>query len=309
MNKLWTEKYRPTTIDGYVFKDDKQREQVKSWLQSGSLPNLLFTGAAGTGKTTMAKMLLHSLDVDWGDVLVINASMNNGVDYIRDTISGFVSTMPFGEFKYVLLDEADYISPNGQAALRNLMESYSNTARFILTGNYPNKIIPALHSRCQGFHIEKLDVTEFTARMATILIEEEVSFDIETLDMYVAASYPDMRKCINLCQQHAQTGTLHQPDAGSSSSNSDYQLEAIALFRSKKYKDARELIASQIQTEEYEDFYRFMYRNLDLWADDESKEMQAILAIRNGLVKHVSCADSELNLSATLVELEIIARS
>jgi len=308
MRTLWVEAYRPNVVSEYVFKDESQKEQVISWIKTGALPQLLFSGSAGTGKTTLAKLLLKELNVDWGDVLVINASMNNGVDYIRETINGFVSTMPFGEFKYVLLDEADFISPAGQASLRNLMEAYSNTARFILTANYPQKIIPAIHSRCQGFHIETLDRTEFTARVATILITESVDFDIDTLDLYVAATYPDMRKCINLCQQNSQTGKLTPPESGSGKT-SDYQLEAIALFRNKQYKDARTLIASQIQTEEYEEFYRFMYRNLDLWCDTETKEMSAILAIRNGLVKHVSCADSELNLSATLVELEIIARS
>jgi replication factor C small subunit len=138
----------------------------------------------------------------------INASRENNIDTIRAKITGFVQTMPFGDFKIVLLDEADYITPNGQAALRGVMETYSSTARFILTCNYPNRVIPALHSRCQGFHIEKVDVTEFTARMATILVTESVEFDLDTLDSYVKATYPDLRKCINLCQMNTVEGRL-----------------------------------------------------------------------------------------------------
>ena len=185
MKELWTEKYRPNTLDGYVFKDSAQREQIESWVREGSIAHLLFSGAPGVGKTTLAKILINLLDIDSYDVLEINASRENSVDTIRDKITGFVQTMPFGRFKVVLLDEADYISPNGQAALRGVMEMYHATARFILTCNYPNRVIPALHSRCQGFHIDRIDTTEFTARIATVLVEEHVEFDLDTLDTYV----------------------------------------------------------------------------------------------------------------------------
>jgi DNA polymerase III delta prime subunit len=146
---------------------------------------LLFSGAAGIGKTTLAKILFNELDVNDLDVLEINASRTNSVDDVRDKIINFVQMIPFGDFKVVLLDEADYLSPNAQAALRGVMEEYHTTARFILTCNYPNRIIPALHSRCQGFHIERVDITEFTARVATILVEENIEFDLDTLDNYV----------------------------------------------------------------------------------------------------------------------------
>jgi replication factor C small subunit len=308
MKELWVEKYRPNTVDGYVFRDVNQRKQIEGWISDGALPHLLFSGAPGTGKTTLAKLLLHSLEVDQFDVLEINASNENGIDIIRDRITNFVSTMPFGEFKYVLLDEADYITPNGQAALRGMMEMYHTTARFILTCNYPQRIIPALHSRSQGFHIEKLDVNEFTARIATICVEEDVQIDLETLDTYVQASYPDLRKSINLVQQNVVDGVLQSPQDGDAA-QSDWMLSMVDLFKAGKYKEARTLICDQARPEEYEDVFKFLYRNLELWGTDPLKQDQSIVIIRDGMVKSVSCADPEINLSATLVELEMNAMS
>ena len=304
MKELWTEKYRPSSIGTYVFRDEGQRQQVSGWVQEGALPHLLFSGAPGTGKTTLAKVLLNELEVNDMDILEINASNENNVDTIRNKITNFSSTMPFGDLKYVLLDEADYITPNGQAALRGVMEMYHTSCRFILTCNYPQRIIPALHSRCQGFHIEKLDIQEFTARLATICIDENVEIDLETLDTYVQASYPDLRKSINLVQQNVINGKLQRPQDGDGST-SDWMLSAIELFKSAQYKDARTLICNQARPEEYDDVYKFMYRNLGLWGDTELKQDQAIIIIRNGLVKSVSCADPEINLAATLIELEM----
>jgi replication factor C small subunit len=304
LKELWTEKYRPSSIGTYVFRDEGQRQQVSGWVQEGALPHLLFSGAPGTGKTTLAKVLLAELDVDDMDILEINASNENNVETIRNKITNFSSTMPFGDLKYVLLDEADYITPNGQAALRGVMEMYHTSCRFILTCNYPQRIIPALHSRCQGFHIEKLDITEFTARLAQICIDEGVEVDLETLDTYVQASYPDLRKSINLVQQNVVDGVLQKPQDGDGST-SDWMLSAIELFKAGQYKDARTLICSQARPEEYDDVYKFMYRNLSLWGDTEMKQDQAIVIIRNGLVKSVSCADPEINLAATLIELEM----
>lgn len=306
MKELWTEKYRPADINSYVFRDAKQKQQVSGWLADGALPHLLFSGAPGTGKTTLAKVLLNELGINNMDVLEINASNENNVDTIRNKITNFASTMPFGDMKYVLLDEADYITPNGQAALRGVMEMYASSCRFILTCNYPQRVIPALHSRTQGFHIEKLDVTEFTARIAEICVTEGVDIDLETLDTYVQATYPDLRKCINLVQQNVVDGVLQKPQAGDSN-QSDWMLSAIDLFKGGEYKPARELIVSQARPEEYDEVYRFMYRNLELWGKSQLQQDQAIIIIRDGMAKSSLCADPEINLSATLIELQLNA--
>ena len=302
MKELWTEKYRPATIADYVFRDGAQRKQVQGWVDAGSIPHLLFSGAPGTGKTTLAKVLINMLDVNEYDVLEINASRENSVDAVREKITNFVATMPFGEFKVVLLDEADYISPNGQAALRGVMETYHASARFILTCNYPNKIIPALHSRCQGFHIEKIDHTEFTARIATVLVTEGVAVELETLDSYVKATYPDLRKCLNLVQMNTVDGTLVSPQE-SDNATADYRLAVVDLFKQGKIMDARKLLCSQVRPEEMDELFRWMYDNLELWGSTQEQKDAAILIIAKGLRNIPMVADQEINLAATLVEL------
>jgi DNA polymerase III delta prime subunit len=307
MKELWVEKYRPTSVKDYVFRDTKQKKQVSSWVDSGAIPHLLFSGSAGTGKTTLAKVLLNELGVDGGDVMMINASNENNVDTMRTKINGFASSLPFsGDFKYVLLDEADYLSPNAQAILRNMMETYSTTCRFVLTCNYPNKVIPAIHSRCQGYHIEKLDTQEFTARVATIAITESVDVDLETLDVYVRSTYPDLRKCINMVQQNVVDGKLQAPGAGESG-ESDWILEYVALFQLGKISEARKLIVSKARAEEYEGVFRKLYENLDWFGEDDMVQGRALICIRDGLVNHALVADPEINLSATLLELQHIA--
>ena len=209
--------------------------------------------------------------------------------------------MPFGAFKYVLLDEADYITPNGQAALRGVMETYHTSARFILTCNYPNRIIPALHSRCQGFHIERIDQTEFTARVAQILIDEGITPDLDVLDTYVKATYPDLRKCINMVQMNSVDGKLVEPQK-SDTGDADYKLEMVELFKKGEISKARKLVCSQARPDEIEDIYKWLYDNIDLFGDEEKQE-SAILIIKQGLVDHTLVADPEINLAATLIRL------
>lgn len=305
--ELWVEKFRPKTVDGYVFVDDAQREQVQQWIRDGSIPHLMLSGSAGTGKTTLAKLLVNELEIDGYDVMYTNGSKEaRKVEWV-DKLINFCQTMPFGKFKVVIIDEADYMNPNSvQPALRNLMEDYSQTVRFILTCNYPHKIIAPLHSRCQGFHITKTDHTEFTARVATVLLEEKIQFDMDLLDTYVKATYPDLRKSLNLVQQNSQTGVLVQPGAGDRSAR-DWKLDCVDLFKKGRTRDARTLLCQSSTPEEADEIFRWMYDNLELWGKTLEQQDQAIVIIRNGLVSNNAVADVEINLSATLIELAGIA--
>jgi len=181
------------------------------------------------------------------------------------------------------------------------MEEYHTTSRFILTCNYPNRIIPALHSRCQGFHIERIDQTEFTARVAQILIDEGITPDLDVLDTYVKATYPDLRKCINMVQMNSVDGKLVEPQK-SDTGDADYKLEMVELFKKGEISKARKLVCSQARPDEIEDIYKWLYDNIDLFGDEEKQE-SAILIIKQGLVDHTLVADPEINLAATLIRL------
>lgn len=306
MHALWTEKYRPRTLSDYVFQTQAQRETVEGWVKSGSIGHLMLYGPPGTGKTTLARVLVNELGVDEFDFLQINASRDNGAEFIRNKVEGFISTLPFGKFKVVLLDESDLLSPTSQGILRGLMETYADTSRFILTCNYPNKIIAPLHSRCQSLHIDKTDITEFTARIAGILLEESVEFDLDDLDTYVRAAYPDLRKCINLCQQSVKNSVLERISSDTGNSSRDYRLELVELVKQRRYPEARALLASQIRGEDLDELFRWMYDNIDIWSATAQGQDQAILIIKQGIVNNNFIADAEINVSAVMIELSLI---
>jgi len=301
MKELWVEKYRPKNLDGYVFRDKQQEEQVKAWIQDKSIPHLLFSGRAGIGKTTLAKILINELGVVDLDILEVNASRERGIEEVRKKITNFVRLIPYGDFRVVILDEADFLTPDAQASLRGLMEECHENARFIMTCNYPNKIIPALHSRCQGFHFSTIDKTEFSARAATVLVEENIEFDLSTLDSITEITFPDLRKCINTLQMNSIDGVLKLPNKNDNVDD-DYKIEMSKLFLEGKTKEARKLLCSQARPEEMLDIYRWLYDNVTMFGDDEKQE-KAILIIKQGLVDHALVGDPEINLSATLIRL------
>jgi replication factor C small subunit len=245
---------------------------------------------------------LSEIGIENYDILHINASRNRGIADVRDKITNFISMIPFGPFKVVFLDEADRLTPEAQDAMKGVIEEYERTSRFILTCNSPNMLIHPLRSRLQEFHFYSIDQTEFTARAATILVSENVDFDLETLDLYVKATYPDLRKCTNLLQQNSYTGKLADPRE-EDSGVSDYKFEMVELFKKRKIHEARKLICGRAQPHEIEGIFRWCYDNLDLFGKDDDAKDSALLIIKQGLVDHALCADPEINLSAVLIKL------
>jgi len=307
---LWVEKFRPKSVNDYVFADERQQQQVQQWVSDKSIPHLLLSGDPGVGKTTLAKVLINELEVEDYDVLEINASRENGIDALRDKINSFVQTMPFGEFKIVLLDEADFLTHNAQAALRNDMEAYHTTVRYILTCNYQYKIIPALKSRCHEFHIAKPDLTDFTARAATVLISENVEFELDTLDTYVRATYPDLRKCLNSLQQNSRNGQL-LPLVTAESSEDSLFVDITALFKAGKILEARQQLLQYLALypTRIEQIYVYLYQNLDFWSNTNEGKDAAIIIIRNGLANLPLVGIPEINLAASLCELSSISHT
>lgn len=304
---LWVERYRPKTIEGYVFKNNHVRQQIENWIQNPEgksipFPHLLLSGSPGVGKTTLAKLLLNELGVSRYDILELNGSRNNSVDDVRDTIINFCSTYPNGEYKVVLLDEGDYLSQNAQAILRNEMERFAESVRFIITCNLPHKIIGALHSRMQGIHFDTLDMESFFGRTMEILGAENVTYDINDLEAYVTNTYPDLRKCINLLDQHTVGGIL-SPLKEASATSLNYMEGVVELFKARQFTEARKMIVSNADINDYEEIFKFLYKNLGLFGEDEMTQSGAIVIIARGLRNHAISADAEINLAAVLVEL------
>lgn len=305
LSKLWVEKYRPQTIDDYIFQDHSQKRAILKFIGEGSIPHLLLSGVQGTGKTTISKVLVNTLKLDETDVLLINASDENSVDVIRDKIKTFITTFALGDYKIVQLEEADYLSPNAQAVLRQMMEEYSDAARFILTCNYDHKIIPAVKSRCQQFRFHAFDRDDVAERIAVILIEERVKFTVDLLDKYIAAGYPDIRKIINLLQQNVVDNELLPP---TEIETGDYKFQMLELLETDNWLEIRKLLCKNVSTEEWEAVYKFLYENLNKSNKFSSQDKweEGIVTIADHLYKHSLAADPEINAAAMFIRLSKI---
>ena len=304
MSSLWTETYRPRNLKDYVWNDPEQRSKVEEWVAARALPHLIFSGPPGVGKTTMALMLFHQMDIPKGDILEINASRERKVEEIQSRWQGFVNTWALNDtgLKYILFDEADSMSALAQRMLRGDMETYSDVCRVVFTCNYPNRIIPALHDRCQKLEFAAMDRGDFAVRMGEILTKERIDFDINVVTAYMDKTYPSLRKCINLLQQNSRNGVLASPNT-EVDDNKDYVIDMIKLFRIGKYLEARKLIIAQARPEDYSDIYRFLYTHLELFGKTQDQQDDALLIIRKAVVHHNMVCDTEINLAACLCEI------
>lgn len=298
-NSLWVESFRPNTLDGYV-GNEHIIEKVKVYIENGDVPHLLFYGQAGTGKTTLAKIIANNVDAD---VMYINASDENNIETVRTKIKNFASTIGFRKWKICILDEADYMTPNGQAALRNLMETFSKTTRFILTCNYVEKIIDPIQSRCQTFAIIPPSKKEVAKRIVSILDNLKIEYDNKDLVTIINSGYPDIRRVLNSCQRQVIDGKL-KIDA-TSLVQANYMTsvaEILASDTSKKdaFKSIRQLIADS-KVRDFTAFYRFLFDEIDNYAKGHIASVILILAeaqYQDSLV-----IDKELHIMSMIVKL------
>jgi DNA polymerase III delta prime subunit len=297
-NTLWVEKYRPETLDTYI-GNDHLKSKVKVYLESGDLPHLLLYGKAGTGKTTLAKILVKNIDCDY---IYINASDENNVETVRTKVKNFASTIGFKDFKIIILDECDYITPNAQAALRNLMETFSKHCRFILTCNYVERIIDPIQSRCQSFQIVPPSKTEVAQRLNQILEEEEVNFELEELKILINSGYPDIRRIINTAQRNVVNSILTL-DKGSVIQN-DYKLKLLEILKTQDkrnaFKTIRQLVADS-QITDFADLFRLLYDEVDGYGKGHIAE--CILVIAKYELSDSQVVDKEINAMAMIIEL------
>jgi replication factor C small subunit len=298
-NTLWVESFRPDTLEGYI-GNEHIIEKVKIFIDNGDVPHLLFYGTAGTGKTTLAKIIAGSVDAD---VMYINASDENSVDAVRDKIKRYASTVGFRRWKIIILDEADYLTPNAQAALRNLMETYSKTTRFILTCNYVEKIIDPIQSRCQTFAITPPSKTDVAKRLVQVLEQNEVSYDIKDVAAIINASYPDIRRAINAAQASVVGGNLQLDKASAIQAN--YMTEILSVLQDSKDKKSafakiRQIIADS-KVRDFTPLYTFLFDALDNFATGHIGP--CILIIAEAQYKDASVVDKEINIMAMFVNL------
>jgi DNA polymerase III delta prime subunit len=297
-NSLWVEKYRPSTLDTYI-GNNHLKSKVSIYLESGDLPHLLLFGRAGTGKTTLAKLLVKNIECDY---LYINASDENNVDTVRTKVKNFASTIGFKDMKIIILDECDYITPNAQAALRNLMETFSKHCRFILTCNYVERIIDPIQSRCQLFQIIPPSKKEVAQKLHNILTEENVNGELEDIKILVDSGYPDIRRVINSAQRNVVRGKL-KLDTGSIIQN-DYKLKLLKILETQNkknaFKDIRQLLADNKVTD-FADLFRLLYDEVDGYGKGHIAE--CILIIAKYELSDSQVVDKEINAMAMVVEL------
>ena len=295
---LFVEKYRPTVLEDYV-GNEHLKSKVEGYLKSGDVPHLLVYGRAGTGKTTLAKLIVKNIECDY---LYINASDENNVETVRTKVKQFASTIGFKDMKVIILDECDYITPNAQAALRNIMETFSKYCRFILTCNYVERIIEPLQSRCQIFEIIPPDRKQVAMQAVKILDSETVDYKLSDISMIINANYPDVRKTINAIQRSIVDGRVEM-DKQSSIQN-DYKLQVLEVLKTHNKKDAfkalRQLLADN-SIRDYSDCFRLLYDNVDEYATGHVAEV--ILLLARYEQSDTQVVDKEINFMAMLIEI------
>jgi DNA polymerase III delta prime subunit len=298
-HSLWVEKYRPQTLADYV-GNETIKETIQQYLDNNDIPHLLFYGKAGTGKTTLAKLIVNTIKCDH---MIINASDENNVDTVRNKVKNFASSVGFAGFKVVILDEFDYMTPNAQAILRNLMETFSKHCRFILTCNYLEKIIDPIQSRCQSFAITPPTKKDVAIQVAKILDTEGIKYDLKNVADIISSYYPDIRRVLNTCQLQSVKGELKVDHAIMAESN--FQTKLIDLLKSKNDKRNLFLLIRQAVADnklnDYSEMYSILYDKVDEYAAGNTANV--ILIIADGLSKDALVVDKEIVYMSTIIQI------
>ncbi len=297
-NTLWVEKYRPQTLDSYI-GNTQLKEKVQVCLESGDLPHLLLYGKAGTGKTTLAKLLVNNIDCEY---LYINASDERNLDMVRDKVKTFAGTLGFSDLKVIILDECDYITPTAQAALRNLMETYSNHCRFILTCNFVERIIDPIQSRCQSYNLTPPSKKEVAIHLGQILDTENVKYETKDVVFIINSCYPDIRRVINSAQKQSIKGKL-ELDKTSIVQN-DYKMKVLEILtqqdKRSAFKNVRKLLLDS-EVKDYTELFRLLYDEVDDWGKGHVAE--CILILAEYQMSDSQVVDKEINAMAMLTKL------
>lgn len=301
-NSWWPERYRPQTIDEFVGNSEFVAK-VKHWIETQEVPNLiLYSEKSGTGKTTACKMIAKALDAD---VKYINASDENSIDVVRDVIKSFASTSGFSKWKIVILDEFSYFSNNAQSALLSIIESSSAHTRFFLTGNYIEKFLPAIKSRCHPFQIQSPPPTQIYQNLAKILTEERVEFEKEDLVKLIKQYYPDQRAMIQYCQINSYTGKLVY--TANEIVTNDYCEKVVQELKNQKqdaettFKNIRQLIADA-KVRQFDDLFRYLFDNLDEFVP-KGKKANIILTLADYQNKSANVLDKEIQCAAMILTI------
>ncbi len=298
-HSLWVEKYRPQTLAEYV-GNETVKETIQQYLDNNDIPHLLLHGKAGTGKTTLAKLIVNTIKCD---SMIINASDENNVDTVRNKVKNFASSMGFAGFKIIILDEFDYMTPNAQAILRNLMETFSKHCRFILTCNYIEKIIDPIQSRCQSFAITPPTKKDVAVQVAKILDKENIKYDLKNVADIISSYYPDIRRILNTCQLQSAKGELKVDHAIMVESN--FQTKLIDLLKSSNDKrnlflNIRQAVADN-RLNDYSEMYTMLYDKVDEYAAGNTANV--ILTIADGLSKDALVVDKEIVFMSTIIQI------
>ena len=296
---IWVEKYRPKHISDVIFQDERQQQSFNNFLKDGDIPHLLLSGIRGTGKSTISKALVRELGVDRSDILKINCSKDK-IDAMRNSVDSFANTMPLGKFKIVQLEEFDYLSLDGQALLRSVIEDSSATCRFIATCNYENKVMPELKSRFQQHYFKSPNKDDIAGRMIDILEKEGITYEAEDLLTYIDVGYPDIRKTIQLLQQNTQNKVLLNP-RNATAETAEWKFGLLDAIVKGEWASARKMVCNSATREEHEEVYTFLYNNIE--KSNLKNTDSAILTIADFMVKHALASNTELNLAACFISL------